>query len=178
MSTLAFGRLLGQVVQFAYTVPDLDAAMTRYVDVLGVGPWFRRGPFSPPAARYRGEPTAIELSLGRAFTGDTMIELIQQHNEAPSVFRETIARQGYGFHHWAITTRDPAAEVARLASYGYPVVFEDQVPSGARVVYVDATAELPGMIEILEMNEAQEALYEGFHRAAATWDGTDPIREG
>jgi hypothetical protein len=34
------------------------------------------------------------------------------------------------------------------------------------------------MIEILELNDAQRALYDGFYRAALDWDGTDPVREG
>ena len=52
------------------------------------------------------------------------------------------------------------------------------MPSGARIVYVDATAELPGMIEIIEMNEGQEAMYARFRAAAVAWDGTDPVRAG
>jgi hypothetical protein len=34
------------------------------------------------------------------------------------------------------------------------------------------------MIEIIEMNEAQEQLYTHFRDAAADWDGTNPVREG
>jgi hypothetical protein len=103
-----------------------------------------------------------------------MIELIQQHDDSPSVFTE----RGHGFHHWAIGTHDVDSEIRRFAGHGYPVAFEDRVPSGARIVYVDATAELPGMIEIIEMNEGQEAMYARFRQAAAAWDGTDPVREG
>jgi hypothetical protein len=114
------------------------------------------------------------VSLARWFAGDSMIELIQQHDDSPSVFRE----RGYGFHHWAIGVTDVDAEVARFAGYGYPVAFEDQVPSGARIVYVDATAELPGMIELIEMTEGQERMYTMFRDAALAWDGTDPVREG
>lgn len=175
---LAFGRREGEIIQFAYTVPDVDASMAQYVDRFGVGPWFRRGPFSPPHAVYRGEPTAMAITIARAFSGNTMIELIQQHDDLPSVYQETIEQRGHGFHHWAIGTRDVEREIERFAQDGYPVVFEDRVPSGARIIYVDASAELPGMIELIEMNDAQEALYEGFYRAAVDWDGEDPIREG
>jgi len=169
-----FGRGAGEVIQYAYTVPDITAAMSVYTSRFGVGPWFRRGPFSPPAARYRGSPCPMTISLARVFAGDSMIELIQQHDGTPSVFNE----RGYGFHHWAIGTRDIDADISRFARHGYPVAFEDEVPSGARIVYVDATAELPGMIELIEMNSQQEAMYARFIEAAATWDGTDPVREG
>jgi Glyoxalase/Bleomycin resistance protein/Dioxygenase superfamily len=169
-----FGRGAGEVIQYAYTVPDVTAAMGLYTSRFGVGPWFRRGPFTPPAARYRGAPCPMTITLARAFAGDSMIELIQQHDDSPSVFTE----RGYGFHHWAIGTRDIDAEINRFAAHGYPVAFEDQVPSGARIVYVDATADLPGMIELIEMNSEQEAMYVRFREAAADWDGADPVREG
>jgi Glyoxalase/Bleomycin resistance protein/Dioxygenase superfamily len=115
----------------------------------------------------------MTITLARAFAGDSMIELIQQHEDGPSVFTE----RGYGFHHWAIGTRDIDAEINRFAAHGYPVAFEDQVPSGARIVYVDATADLPGMIELIEMSSEQEAMYVRFREAAADWDGADPVRE-
>jgi hypothetical protein len=171
---LAFGRPAREVIQYAYTVPDIDAAIDVYVSRLNVGPWFRRGPFTPPTARYRGAPCKLTITLARAFAGDSMIELIQQHDASPSVFTE----RGHGFHHWAIASTDVDADIARFAAHGYPVAFEDQVPSGARIVYVDATCELPGMIEIVEMNDEQEAMYAMFRDAAATWDGSDPVRVG
>jgi hypothetical protein len=174
----AFGRAPGEVIQYAYTVPDVRAAIAVHVEPLAVGPWFVRGPFSPAQARYRGEPTEMTITLARAFAGDSMIELIQQHNTNPSVYTEVIGKRGHGFHHWAIGTRDLDREVERYAAYGYPVALEETVPSGARIVYMDATRELPGMIELIEMTEAQERLLTHFYRAAAHWDGNDLIREG
>jgi hypothetical protein len=171
------GRVPGQIIQYAYAVPDLAASLGTYTQVFGIGPWFVRGPFTPPNARYRGEYTGLTITLARAFSGNTMVELIQQHDDGPSVYREVLERGG-GFHHWAIGSSDVDGDVARLAARGYPAVFEDVMPSGVRVVYVDATRELPGMIEILEMNDAQRALYSGFYEAALDWDGSDPIRRG
>jgi hypothetical protein len=176
---LAFGRPPGSVIQYAYTVADIDAAIGLYVDRFGVGPWFRRGPFTPPLARYRGQPAEMTITLARAFAGDTMVELIQQHDDGPSVYREMIERRGgHGFHHFAIGTLDLARDLERFAAMNYPVAFEDQVPSGARVVYVDSTADLPGFIEIIEMNEAMQRMYATFRDAAASWDGNNPVRLG
>ena len=170
----SFGRSPGTVIQYAYTVPSLEPAIELYVSRFGAGPWFRRGPFTPPRARYRGAPVSMTISLARCFAGDSMIELIQQHDSAPSVFNE----RPYGFHHWAVGVRDIDAAVSRYASFGYPVAFSDVVPSGARIIYVDATAELPGMIELIEMNAQQEEMYAAFRAAALNWDGADPMREG
>jgi Glyoxalase/Bleomycin resistance protein/Dioxygenase superfamily len=175
---LAFGRPAGAVIQYAYTVADIHASIRRYVDLFRVGPWFVRGPFTPPLARYRDQPAQMTITLARAFAGDTMIELIQQHDDGPSVYREMIERRGHGFHHFAIGTLHLEQDLDRFAAMNYPVAFEDRVPSGARVVYVDSTADLPGFIEIIEMNDAMQQMYTMFHDEALTWDGTDPIRLG
>ena len=69
-------------------------------------------------------------------------------------------------------------DVARYAALGYAEAFADRLPSGSRVVYVDATRDLPGMIELVEHTDAQERVYTDMYRAALGWDGADPIRRG
>ena len=41
---------------------------------------------------------------------------------------------------------------------------------------MDATRDLPGMIELIEHTEAQESVYTEIFEAARDWDGRDPIR--
>jgi catechol 2,3-dioxygenase-like lactoylglutathione lyase family enzyme len=168
----------GQVIQYAYTVPDLDAAMRRYTELLGVGPWFRRGPFVPGQALYRGEPATAELSLARAFSGDSMIELIQQHDQAPSVYREVIEARGFGFHHWAIPTRAFAQDTQRYQARGFPVAYSDVLDTGARINYLDALGDLGGMIELVELTPAQLDRYTFFYLCSVGWDGSEPVRPG
>ena len=50
------------------------------------------------------------------------------------------------------------------------------MPSGARVGYMDTTADLPGMIELIELGAAFEPTFNRFYKASIGWDGTDPIR--
>jgi hypothetical protein len=177
MSVLAFGQPLGSVVQFAYTVEELERAIAQYIEALGIGPWFMRERFQPSAARYRGEPTGATFSLARAFAGHAMVELIQQHDGSPSVFHEGAGPRTYGFHHWAVVTKTFDDDVARYAALGYEEAFFDELPSGSRVVYVDATRDLPGMIELVEHTDAQERWYTQIYEAAVDWDGRDPIRK-
>ncbi|MGH2873747.1 MAG: VOC family protein [Solirubrobacteraceae bacterium] len=177
MHRLSFGQPLGGIIQFAYVVDEIEAAAERFTDRLRVGPWFVRGPFTPPAGRYRGEPTAPLLRLARGFSGHAMVELIQQHDETPSVYHPVAGERRYGFHHWATIAREFDAELARYAGLGYQEAYSDQLPSGSRVVYMDTRGELPGMIEVIEHTSAQEAVYDAIHRAAIDWDGADPIRQ-
>jgi hypothetical protein len=173
---LGFGQPAGALCQFAYTVEDIDAGMNDWVERLGVGPWFVRGPFQPPAARYRGQHTEAVFSVARAFSGHAMVELIQQHDDSPSVFHENDGPRSYGFHHWAIMTTTFDEDVTRYQALGYPEAFFDRLPSGSRVMYVDARRDLPGMIELVEHTDSQERLYSGIQLASVGWDGSDPIR--
>lgn len=173
---LDWAQPVGSIVQFAYVVENIEETMIQYVERLRVGPWFVRGPFQPPAGGYRGQPTKPTLSVARAFAGHVMLELIAQHDDAPSVFNDGLEDRRYGFHHWATVTTTFDDDVARYVSLGYEEAFSDRLPSGSRVVYLDARRDLPGMIELVEHTDAQERVYAEMYRAALGWDGRDPIR--
>lgn len=171
-----FGQPLGGVVQFAYVVEDLDRSMAEFTKELGAGPWFVRGPFQPTAGRYRGNPTSAEFSLARGFSGHVMIELIQQHDDSPSVFNEGDGDRRLGFHHWARLTQDFEGDLERYLQAGFVEAFSDRVASGARVAYMEPTGELPGMIELVEQTPEQERAYTRFYLASVDWDGSEPVR--
>ncbi len=176
MRQLAFGQPLGGIIQVAYVVADIQAAMREFTARLNIGPWFVSGPFVPPEGVYRGRPTDIRLTLALGFSGHMSFELIQQHDDKPSVYREVIERRGYGFHHWALAIDDLDREIAAYAAGGYAVAFSDRSPRGARIAYVDTSRDLPGMIELIELTAQAEAKYAEIHRASVGWDGRDPVR--
>jgi Glyoxalase/Bleomycin resistance protein/Dioxygenase superfamily len=171
--TFSFGQRENSVFQVAYTVADIEQGMQRYGELLRIGPWFLVGPFVPRKGVYRGTKTQMSISIAVAFAGQLMIELIAQHDEAPSVYRETLAARGaHGFHHWAIGARNFDATVAAYRAGGYAEVFSDLSPRGVRIVYLDTSADLPGMLEIIEMTADVEEQYRRMYQAAKEWDGT------
>jgi Glyoxalase/Bleomycin resistance protein/Dioxygenase superfamily len=172
MDRFSFGPRDNGVIQFAYTVPDIQEGMRHYAELLHIGPWFLIGPFVPPKGIYRGATTKMKVSLAFAFSGRLMIELIEQHDDEPSVFRETLSARGaHGFHHWAVGARDFEKTAAQYQSRGYQEVFSDTAPMGYRIVYFDTSHDLPGMLEVIEINAAAEEGYREMHRAAQEWDG-------
>jgi hypothetical protein len=175
---LTLEHKLGKVIQYADTVPDLDLAMRHYTEVLRIGPWFKRGPFVPGKGLYRGEPARSRFSLARAFSGDSMIELIEQHDNEPSIFREVIEARGYGFHHWAIPARDFEETTQRYQAQGFEVAFSDVLDTGARIRYMDAMRAIGGLVELVEATPAQLDRYTLFYVTSIGWDGADPVREG
>jgi hypothetical protein len=175
VTSTAFGQPVGRICQAGYVVPDLSAAMSRYAELLDIGPWFVTGHFQPHVQLYRGEPTEVDVSIASAYSGALMVELIQQHDDSPSVFRDTIAARGYGFHHWALTTSAFATECDAYRARGYEAAFEVQLPDlfdGGRATYFDTSEDLPGMIELIELNEQVEGFFGTMKSAAETWDRT------
>lgn len=166
---LDFGPPFNGVAQLAYVVADVEASMEAYTRHLGIGPWFVRGPFTPPEGLLRGRPHSPTVTLARGFSGETMIELITQHDDGPSVFHEQTGPRSYGFHHWGTISREFDRDVERYAAAGFPEAFSDRLPSGSRVVYVDARSALGGMIEVIEYTEEQERTYTEMYRAAVAW---------
>ena len=47
---------------------------------------------------------------------------------------------------------------------------------GAPLAYFDTTAQLPGMVELIEMNKMREDMFTMMYEASLGWDGSDPIR--
>lgn len=74
---LGFGQRVGQIVQMAYVVEDIRAAMDLWIRDCGVGPWFLLESFTGPEQRYRGQPATADIKLAMSFAGHMNIELIQ-----------------------------------------------------------------------------------------------------
>jgi hypothetical protein len=176
MGQVGFGQPDDGVIQMAYVVADLRAAIEQWSRTLRIGPWFVLEHFSGEDPVYRGQPSRADVAIAMSFAGHMNIELIQPNNDAPSVYREVVERRGYGFHHWGVATWNFDAAVAQYEREGYALAFSAAVPSGGRVGYMDTTAVLPGFTEFIELGGAFEDVFGRFYRASIGWDGTDPIR--
>ncbi len=174
---LDFGQPMGGIMQIAYIVPDVRQAIAHYAPRLACGPWFVAERFPLFDAQYRGEPTELDITLAIAFSGSMSFELIQQNNwNTPSVYTEVQAKRGWGFHHFAVSSPDFDADVARYRALGHDMALYGVAGVGARAAYMDTSDVLPGMIELIEMTDQTEAFFAMMKEAAAGWDGSDPIR--
>lgn len=176
MPTLDFGQPETGIIQMAYVVPDIEAAMAGWTRDLGVGPFFLLDRFTGEDPVYRGAPAQGAVALAMGFAGHMQIELLQPLDDHASVYRETIDERGHGFHHWGIGTRDFTGDIARYGERGYEVAFQAGVPTGGSVAYLDTAGELPGFLELIELGEMMEAVFTRFYAASLAWDGSDPVR--
>ncbi len=169
-------RLFGEARQNGYVVRDVEAAMKHWTEVLGVGPffYFERVPIED--FRYRGEPSPIEVSIALANSGPLQIELIQQRNDAPSMYRDFLAAGREGLQHVAWWTEDFDAELERLAAAGYAIGQSGRIGAGGRFVYFDTEAHPGTVVELSEISGPKGAFFRHVRETAASWDGSDPIR--
>jgi len=176
MPTLDFGQPELGIFQMAYVVADIDAAMAQWTRDLRVGPWFLLDRFTGEDPIYRGAPSQMAVTIAMAFAGHMQIELLQPLDDHRSVYRETIDRQGHGFHHYGIGSRDFEGDIARYEAQGYELAFRAGVPTGGSVGYMDTKGALPGFVELIELSDVMEQVFTGFYAASLGWDGSDPIR--
>lgn len=176
MSLVNFGQPDDGVIQMAYVVEDIHKAMDMWVKKLKAGPWFLLDRFTGVDPLYRGQPTDNSVSIAMSFAGHMMVELIQQHGEKASVYREVIDKRGYGFHHWGVAAKDFDRSVAEYQAAGYELAFLARVPTGGRVGYMDTTRDLPGMVELIELGAAFDSVFSRFYSTTIGWDGKDPVR--
>ena len=173
----------GQIIQLGIVVPDVDAAMDFYARNLRVGPFTCMRGFRAPDGWYRGGNEMPVLTLAHAYTGRLFVEIIQQHDETPSVYKEFIDKHGYGLHHYgiAIAPEDYDSALEHYYNIGFEDVFTDTFYGGVRIRYLGPKGEAAleklrnesgaGYIECIDMTEYQEAFFAGMVEASLNWDG-------
>lgn len=157
-----------EILQHAWVVPDLDAAMQHWHRTLGVGPFLVNRNLQISDPLYRGSPRAVAFSTAVAQSGSIQIELVEQHDDGPSAFRDTVAAGQTGFHHVAIIADDFDAAVRAHA--GVEIAAQGRFGE-IRFVYLDTSATLGAMLEILEDRPAIRAFFGAIRKANERWDG-------
>lgn len=166
---------LGPIMQLAFVPDDFNAAVDHWTRVMGVGPFFHMKHLAPPAIWYRGQPTRFDFSIALAYWGDIQIELIEQHDDVPSLYNEWLSVGGAGLHHVCQLVDD--IEVARAVCNrdGLDIV-QEMALDGGHALYVD-TGGGPGTIaEIIQSPPDLLELFNMIRSGSRDWDGTDPLR--
>ncbi|MCW2394518.1 MULTISPECIES: VOC family protein [unclassified Sphingobium] len=171
-----FGGDIGTICQMAYVVRDIHQAIDWWIERTGVGPWFVLPSFGGPDHVYRGETCKSSSAIAMSFAGSTNIELIQPLDDHPSVYKETIDRVGYGFHHFGVAREDIEDEVARRVARGETLVQRAPVPTGGSVAFFEGGPGAPGFVELIPATAGMDAGFTAFWEQTQDWNGRDPIR--
>ena len=169
-------RQIPPLTQNAFIVDDVVAAAGRWSQTLGAGPFFLFEHVDYGGVTYRGQPTQIDASVAIGWWGDVQIELIEQHNDAPSIYRDFKLRGGLGLQHVASYTRAYDADLARLAAIGHVPVQEGGKGIGIRFCYVDAIPGSGWMLELIDETPVMREINERTRDVSKHWDGREPLR--
>ena len=132
-------RHFGKITQNGYVVHDIEAAMKHWSQVLGVGPWFysKRAPIE--GFEYKGSSSDCEVSIALANSGPLQIELIQQRNNAPSMYRDFLAAGNEGLQHIAYWSDHFDDALAKALSFGSEIGQRGHVGADGRFAYFDGS---------------------------------------
>lgn len=165
------------VMQAAFIVDDIEAAALAWTRTIGIGPFLLAPHIQIDEYDYRGtRQSGLDFSVALAQSGGIQIELIQQHCDSPSAYRDTIAKGQQGFHHLAIYCDDYDAAFAHYRMQGFTAAVQGQLGT-LRFSYIDTSPALGCMIELIDTDPVQTDFFERVAAAALDWDGiTDPVR--
>ena len=169
--------LLGPMRQIGYVVRDIEKAMRYWTEVNRVRPWFYFERFSFDAFTYRGQrQDQVNLSVALGNCGDMQLELIQQRCDTPSMWRDFIQSGHEGMQHFAVWPEDYDAAYQKALDAGFRVCQEGDLTGRGRFVYF-ANEDHPGtVVELSHFTPARQRSAAMIREAAATWDGTNPVR--
>ena len=169
-------RLFGAVRQNGYVVRDIERALEYWTETLGIGPFFLIDDVPVRNFRYRDAPSDPSLRIALGNSGDLQIELIEQRNAAPSMYRDFLAAGHEGLQHLAFWTDDYDAALARALASGFTVGQCGEIGRAGRFAYFDSQAHPGSVLELSEVSGRKGEFFASIREAARDWDGSNPIR--
>jgi hypothetical protein len=170
-------RIFGHVRQNGYVVRDIKSAMDHWINVLGVGPWFYIEDVKTDWFKHRGADSNVKMSIALANSGDLQIELIQQRNDATSMYKEFLDAGHEGLQHMAYWTEDYQTLYDHALALGYKVGHEGAIGGEqGRFAYFDTQSHPGSVIEISDISGTKGKTFAYVKKAASNWDGSEPIR--
>ena len=167
------------VVQMAWVVDHLETAAERLSRSMRVGPFLMLRHIRLDDPRHRGRSQGTDFSLCLAQAGNVQIELVQQHDDTPSVSRDVFPDGppgGMAFHHVAVLVPDVFEETERYNHLGFPTASSGRF-GAIDFTYVDTTAAGNFMVEVLPDQPEMHRFFGAVRAAAEDWDGQIPWRE-
>lgn len=143
-------------VQVCVVVTNLEEAMERYSDVIGVGPFLIYSVDSQQLGITReGKPTDYKIRVAMAKMGGAVLELLE-NVEGQTIWKDFYDRNGEGMHHIGLFVKNYPAALAALTDRGYTITVDGPIESPVRTgrfTYLETEKGLGTTIELLDFPE-------------------------
>jgi catechol 2,3-dioxygenase-like lactoylglutathione lyase family enzyme len=174
-------RFVGPTRQIGNIVHDIDEALRYWTETMGAGPFFVNRRIRFDNFRHHGvESPSPLVSLAFGQSGAIQIELIQQHDDVPSGYRNFLdsGREGaQHLAHWFDNSGDYDEAYQRLLEQGLFVRHEGD-SSGVRFAYFSKGEGIYPEIELAEgLLPRLNGWFDYIAKASVGWDGSDPVRQ-
>ena len=161
--------------QFAYFVPDLEAAAQHWASTVGAGPFYVAAHHKADRFEYRGTSVEADVSYAFGYSGTAQIQLIEQHDALPSIYTDMFPT-GFGFHHVASLVHDYVGARDRLAAQGFVMACE-LAANDITACYFDTRHVTGCFTELHSYSDRIAATFARWQQAHLEWDGTgDALR--
>ena len=150
----SFGSHFSQV---AWVVKDIQSAEKFFQDVIGIRNFVKLENLRAHELEgtYYGKPANFEFHLYMAYSGESLIELIQPVS-GQSIFQDYLEKNPEGgVQHiaYSVPVADLDKAISELTNKGYPVITSLNLPV-AKVAFFDTYKELGVVTEIIGITEA------------------------
>ena len=174
----ALPSIMGPARQVAYMVDDIDAAVQRWHEEHGVGPFLVTRDVAPlNNAYYRGHKAQTSrVNIAFAYIGDMQLELIELIGNTPGLYKEALDRQQYGVHHYAVLVEDFPAAYNWALDNGYDAVIDSGVDGLARMSYVE-NPDRGLILEVIEWNPLTRPYFNGLEAMVREADPSQLVHE-
>jgi len=159
-----------KIIQHAWVVPNLEAGIRHWHKTKGIGPFLINRDIKVRDQFHRGRPSTTRFSTAVAQHGDVQIELVEQIDDSASAFRDTVTPGTTHHHHIAFIPDDYDAALAHYAALGFTPATTGRF-ADMRFAYIDTSAAMGHMVEIVEDRPNLRAFFAAIKKAADRWDG-------
>jgi len=164
------------VFQNAWVVNNIEAACMKWVNEMGVGPFFLNeypnGAFRE--VTYRSEAADLSMKVAIAQAGPVQIELIEPLTDT-CAYRDSVPHGTEGFHHMCVWTLDFEADRRYFENLGYAAANTGRIRDND-FAYFDTRPLMGCMLEVITQNPKTQERFAMIAETAANWNGKDPIR--
>lgn len=140
----------GRIVQIGVVVKNIENASAVYAGLLGVAvpEWSWTDTEDKAHTQFKGKPSPARAKLAFIELKNITLELIEPDSN-PSTWREFLDAKGEGAHHIAFEIKGMDEKIALLGKKGMPLIQKGDY-EGGRYAYIDGTAKLGLILELLE----------------------------